>query len=86
VYHPGDSFTVPEAPVPVLLVPTNAPWSKLSEVIDFAVAVRAPRAYPVHDSLVKDSYLQLAEGNLKRIAAPYGVDYEHLTPVQTVSV
>src|ERR671931_2801139 len=31
VYHPGDSFVVPDAPVHTLLVPTIAPWSKASE-------------------------------------------------------
>ena len=54
VYHPGDSFSVPTAEVRTLLLPTNAPWSKASEVIDFAIAVRAPRAHQVHDSLVTD--------------------------------
>ncbi|MFC7760678.1 MBL fold metallo-hydrolase [Catellatospora bangladeshensis] len=29
VYHPGDSFFVPEQPVTTLLVPAGAPWFKL---------------------------------------------------------
>ena len=30
VYHPGDSFTVPDAPVRALLVPVSAPWLKIA--------------------------------------------------------
>lgn len=84
VYHPGDSFTVPDAQVDTLLLPTNAPWSKASEVIDFAVAVRASRAFQIHDSLVTDVYANIVEGHLQRIASPFGIQFTHLSPQQTV--
>ncbi|MGH8861577.1 MAG: MBL fold metallo-hydrolase [Jatrophihabitantaceae bacterium] len=86
VYHPGDSFTVPTRPVSTLLVPTNAPWSKASEVIDFAVSVRAPRAHQIHDSLVTDVYAGIVEGHLQRIAGAHGVEFAHLRPAQSVAV
>lgn len=86
VYHPGDSFFVPAEPVQTLLVPTNAPWSKAAEVIDFTVAVRAPRAHQIHDSLVTDVYAGMVEGHLQRIAGPHGVDFEHLQPAGSVAV
>lgn len=86
IYHPGDSFTVPSEPVETLLVPTNAPWSKAAEVIDFAVAVRAPRAHQIHDSLVTDVYAGIVEGHLGRITAPHGVQFQHLRPAETVTV
>jgi L-ascorbate metabolism protein UlaG (beta-lactamase superfamily) len=86
VYHPGDSFSVPSADVRTLLLPTNAPWSKASEVIDFAVAVRAPRTFQIHDSLVTDVYAGMVEGHLQRISGPFGVEFQHLAPAQTVSL
>jgi L-ascorbate metabolism protein UlaG (beta-lactamase superfamily) len=86
VYHPGDSFTVPTAPVATLLLPSNAPWSKVSEVIDFAIAVRAPRMYQIHDSLVTDVYAGMVEGHFGRIAGPHGVQFQHLKPKETVTV
>ena len=61
-------------------------WSKASEVIDFAIAVRAPRVHQVHDSLVTDVYAGLVEGHLDRIAGPFGVSFTHLKPAATVSV
>jgi L-ascorbate metabolism protein UlaG (beta-lactamase superfamily) len=86
VYHPGDSFTVPSAPVATLLLPSNAPWSKASEVIDFAIAVRAPRVHQIHDSLINAAYAGIVESHLKRIAGPHGVEYTHLDPGSTVTL
>lgn len=86
VYHPGDSFTVPIGAVSTLLLPTNAPWSKVSEVIDFAVAVRAPRVHQIHDSLISDIGAGLVEGHLGRIAGPHGVEFQHLKPLESVTV
>lgn len=86
VYHPGDSFTVPPETVRTLLLPTNAPWSKASEVIDFAVAVRAPRAVQIHDSMVSPVYASIVEGHLQRIASPFGVGFTHLEPQTTIDV
>jgi L-ascorbate metabolism protein UlaG (beta-lactamase superfamily) len=86
IYHPGDSFAVPDVAVQALLLPTNAPWSKVSEVIDFAVAVRAPKTFQIHDSLMTDVATAIVEGHISRIAAPFGVAYQHLAPAETVGV
>jgi L-ascorbate metabolism protein UlaG (beta-lactamase superfamily) len=86
VYHPGDSFTVPAAEVRTLLLPTSAPWSKAAEVIDFAIAVRAPRMHQIHDSLVTDTYAAIVEGHLDRLAGPHGAALKHLGPGESVAV
>ncbi len=52
IYHPGDSFFVPEEPVSTLLVPAAAPWFKLSEALDFVRAVGPERAFPIHDRML----------------------------------
>jgi L-ascorbate metabolism protein UlaG (beta-lactamase superfamily) len=85
VYHPGDSFSVPAQPVSTLLLPTNAPWSKASEVVDFAVSVRAPRVHQIHDSLITDVYANIVEGQIRSIAGPHGVDFSHLKPTESVT-
>lgn len=85
VYHPGDSFTVPPAAVSTLLLPTSAPWSKVAEVIDFAIAVRAGRVHQIHDSMVTDVYAGLVEGHLDRIAGPHGVRFQHLQVRESVT-
>jgi hypothetical protein len=75
VYHPGDSFVVPPVPVSTLLLPANAPWSKMAEIIDFTIAMRAPRAYPIHDALVNDAYGAILQRNLVPIAERFGVEF-----------
>jgi L-ascorbate metabolism protein UlaG (beta-lactamase superfamily) len=77
VFHPGDSFVVPAVPVQTLLLPAVAPWSKVAEVIDYTIAVRAPRTYPIHDAIVVDAYHGILQGNLVPIAARFGVDYRN---------
>lgn len=87
VYHPGDSFIIPDGiEVQTLLVPLHAPWSKSAEVVDFVIGVRAPRAFQIHDGLLNDNGLGIVEGHVKRIGAKYGTEYRHLAPRESVEV
>ena len=86
VFHPGDSFTVPTSPVAVLCVPVHAPWSKVSEVIDFVVSVRAPRAFQIHDALLNPNGYRLIEQNVTRIGHAHGTEYQHLNSRDTLEV
>jgi len=79
VYHPGDSFVVPPAPVSTLLFPAVAPWSKMAEVIDFVVAVRAPKALPIHDGIVNDLYRMVLRNNMTPILDRFGVTLDEFT-------
>lgn len=74
LFHPGDSFTVPDVPVGTLLVPAAAPWSKISEVIDYFRAVNAPRSFPIHDGILSDAGKGLVDAFLtgQRIPVPAG--------------
>jgi L-ascorbate metabolism protein UlaG (beta-lactamase superfamily) len=86
VYHPGDSFMVPPVPVETLLIPIHAPWSKISEVIDFAAAVRAPRAFQIHDALLNDNGSGLVDRLVGTVAATYGTTYTRLAATQAVEL
>lgn len=82
VFHPGDSFTVPEAvatsQLEVLLVPFQAPWSKTAEVLDFVISVRPARAFPIHDAMVNDRGRAVIEKHLASISARFGTSYQNL--------
>jgi L-ascorbate metabolism protein UlaG (beta-lactamase superfamily) len=54
VFHPGDALTVPDHTVETLMLPVMAPWSKISEVIDYVREVEPRRAYDIHDGLLTD--------------------------------
>lgn len=86
LYHPGDSFFVPPAAVETLLVPLHAPWSKLAEVIDFVVAVRAPHAFPIHDAMLSERGLKNSVGHVSRFAESYGTPISYVAPLQTVDL
>ncbi|WUD72429.1 MBL fold metallo-hydrolase [Streptomyces sp. NBC_00510] len=68
VFHPGDALTVPGRSVQTLLLPVHAPWSKVSEVIDYLREVKPARAIDVHDGLLSD----LARTVYDRLLGPDG--------------
>jgi L-ascorbate metabolism protein UlaG (beta-lactamase superfamily) len=77
VYHPGDALTPPGGPVDVLFLPIHAPWSRISEVVDFGRAVGAGRAVAVHDGLLNDTGLAVVGRNLDALL---GESYLRLVP------
>jgi len=86
IYHPGDSLIVPTTAVETLLVPIHAPWSKIAEVVDFVVSVRASNAYQIHDGLLNDAGFQFTEAHVSRIGGLHGTQYRHLAARETVEV
>ncbi|PYI39727.1 MBL fold metallo-hydrolase [Arthrobacter psychrolactophilus] len=87
VYHPGDSLIVPDGvSVGTLLIPVHAPWSKVSEVVDFVVSVRAPQAFQIHDGLLNEQGLAFTESHIARIGAAHGVKFRHLNSGQSVEL
>jgi L-ascorbate metabolism protein UlaG (beta-lactamase superfamily) len=84
LYHPGDSFDVPEgAAIDTLFVPISAPWLKLSESVDFVRAVAPRRAYAMHDCLLSDAGYKVTDGNMSRLSQ---CDYARLEPGTSVDI
>ncbi len=52
LFYPGDALTLPGKPIEILALPAAAPWAKLSEIVDYALAVKPKVAFPVHDSIL----------------------------------
>ena len=67
LFHPGDALTGPGRPVDVLCVPVSAPWLKVSEAVDFARAVGAPRNLAIHDRVYSEAGLGIVDGHLGRL-------------------
>ncbi|MEU5371486.1 MBL fold metallo-hydrolase [Streptomyces sp. NPDC005951] len=83
VFHPGDALTVPERPVDTLLLPVMAPWSKISEVIDYVREVKPRRAIDVHDALLTDLARPVYDN---QIGALGGTDHGRLAPGGTTEL
>jgi L-ascorbate metabolism protein UlaG (beta-lactamase superfamily) len=82
ILHPGDSFAAPEADVAVLLLPTAAPWLKVSEAVDYLRTIAPPLAVPIHQAILAmpEKYY-----GLFRELAPAGTDIQiapHAEPLK----
>ncbi|QAY62682.1 MBL fold metallo-hydrolase [Xylanimonas allomyrinae] len=84
IYHPGDSFDLPDRDVDVLLVPVSGPWMKLGEAIDYAASSSAPYVVPVHDALLSEVGHAMAQRQLATAALAGEHDYRRLAVGQTL--
>ena len=84
VFHPGDAFTVLEAPT--LLVPGQAPWMKAPEMIEYLRAVTPRRAFAVHDGLLNDFGLGLLDNQLAGEGKRQTAEFRRLQPGESVDV
>lgn len=72
LYHPGDAYHVPDAPVSTLLLPTSGPWTNLGQAVDYVREVAPQRLIQIHEVL-------LSEVGQQTVAAFLSAD--RLTPV-----
>ena len=76
VFHPGDALTVVE--VPTLLVPGQAPWMTVPDLIGYLRRMAPQRAYAIHDGLLNEWGLQVLDSVLESEAARLGADIRRL--------
>jgi L-ascorbate metabolism protein UlaG (beta-lactamase superfamily) len=86
VFHPGDALTVPEEPVPTLLLPMHAPWSKIGELIDYLRAVHADQAFAVHDGLLNETGFGVVGGLLGERGPGTPTPFSRLAPGDSVEL
>ena len=81
VYYAGDSFFVPEeVEVDVLAAPAGAPWMKISETMDYVLAVKPKRAFPIHEMVLSRAGKDMANGRLKWATEQNGGEFFPLEP------
>jgi len=85
IFHPGDSFTVPDDKIPTLLLPVSAPWLKFSEVAGYIRAVAPERAYWIHDALLNTKGSNLMT-NLLSLAPAASGPASYLVPGSTIEL
>ncbi len=84
-YTPGDSFVVPEnIAVDVLAVPAVAPWSKISETIDFITAIKPKQAFPVHTAILSDIGSSIYLPRLQTAVEEAGGVFKNLKPTESI--
>jgi L-ascorbate metabolism protein UlaG (beta-lactamase superfamily) len=86
LFHPGDSYTVPEDPAGTLLLPGSGPWHSTSRMIDYARAVDPRRGFVIHDALLSETGLAVLDMFLGLAAGPHGASYARLEPGTSVDL
>ena len=86
IFHPGDSYTVPEDPASTLLVPISGPWFSTREMIDYVRAVAPQRTFAIHDALLSPIGLSVAEMFAGLAAGPNNASYTRVEPGTTVDI
>lgn len=55
LYHPGDAYHVPPAPIDTLLLPTSGPWTKVGEAVDYVRAVGPRQLVQIHEVMLSET-------------------------------
>jgi L-ascorbate metabolism protein UlaG (beta-lactamase superfamily) len=85
IFHPGDSFTVPDDKIPTLLVPVSGPWLKFSDIADYIRTYAPDRGYWIHDALLNSKGSNLMT-NLLSLARTVSGPASYLVPGTTIEL
>lgn len=78
LFYPGDAYTNPEKPVPVLALPVAGPWCKLSDAIKYAREVQPTKAFPVHDYMLSEAGKKGTYSHVMRELSAIGTAFTEL--------
>ncbi|MET7861460.1 MBL fold metallo-hydrolase [Streptomyces sp. NPDC005318] len=77
VYHPGDAYHVPPAPVDTLLLPTSGPWTQLGQAADYVREVAPHRLVQIHEIMLS----RTGQESMARFLSPAALTEMPLTIV-----
>lgn len=86
LFYPGDAYTEPGKPVPILALPIAGPWCKAAEVIAYAVRVKPTVAFPVHDAVLNSDGIALTHGLFAAQLAVQGITFVALRNGETKAI
>lgn len=81
LYYAGDSFHIPAGvTVDTLAVPAGAPWLKISEVIDYVLAIAPRHSFPVHEMTLSAAGKALSNSRIAWATEQGGGRFHPLAP------
>ena len=80
LFHPGDSFERPGQQVDVFCAPACAPWAKMSELVDLARDVAAPRTLAIHDKVYSDLGLGIVDRTMSSFLESVHSQWHRIDP------
>ena len=82
-YYGGDSYTVPPVPVNTLAAPIGAPWLKIGEAMDYVLAVKPKRSFPIHDMTLSQAGKSMTHDRIRVVTEQGGGEFFVLEPGQS---
>lgn len=76
LFYPGDALTVPPVPVEILAQPTDGPWLKLEETLDYLKVVKPKVTIPVHEKTLAMPAMNY--GPMEQFAKNQGIEYRNI--------
>ena len=87
LYYAGDAFTIPEGvEVGTLAVPSAAPWMKLSEAMDYVLAVKPKRSFTTHEMLLSRAGKDLSNARIQGVTEQGGGEFFPLEPGESLDL
>lgn len=87
LYYGGDSFAIPDGlTVQTLAVPAGAPWLKISEVMDYVLALRPRRTFPTHEMGLSRGGKDLSNARIKWATEQNGGEFFPLEPNESLDL
>jgi len=78
LFYPGDAYTNPARPVPVLALPVAGPRCKSADAIRYALEVQPEKTFPVHDWLLNDDGIAVTYGVLEVNLSAHNINFIRL--------
>ncbi|TFV99392.1 MBL fold metallo-hydrolase [Leifsonia flava] len=87
LYYAGDSFTIPEGvAVDTLAAPAGAPWMKVSDVMDYVLAVAPKHVFPTHEMVLSRAGKDMSNARLTWSVEQGGGEFHALEPGDTLDI
>lgn len=86
LFYGGDSMEVPDVEVPTLAAPMGGPWQKVGEAVDFVLAVKPQRVFPVHDMTLSVAGRSIWAPRIEWAAEQVGASFHDLAPGESIDV
>lgn len=85
-YYAGDSYDAPTVPVEVLAAPIGGPWLKISEAMDYVLAINPRQAFYTHDFPLSPAGIALAAPRLVWATQQGGGTFHPLAPAESLDI
>ncbi|SDK68099.1 L-ascorbate metabolism protein UlaG, beta-lactamase superfamily [Cryobacterium psychrotolerans] len=86
-YYAGDAFTIPEGvQVGTLAVPAGAPWMKISEAMDYVLALKPRRSFTTHEMVLSRAGKDLSNARIKGVTEHGGGEFFPLEPNESLEL